>query len=146
MYYAIYENGGKTRETESKREIFSSLGKYNVYSVLNGEIKFLPNFNKSMPLIINDFVITKFNKRLLKSEIEIFDKKSEKYFDIITRGGELSIVLQSLTNDLNLARKFPTFDTFLEYETLKQEVKSVKMENEKLKLKIQELTKINKKS
>lgn len=141
MFYAIYENGGPFRESDSRKVIFSLLGEYKVYSAIGGKIRFLPDIKTSTPLVINNFEITKFNRHIIRSEIEIYDRVSSKYFDLITRGGDFQTVLLSLTKDLSFSRNFPSFETYLQYEELNRKVKKLEKENEKLKVKIREMSK-----
>lgn len=138
MYYAIYENK-QMRERDSLEDIFSLPGKYKVYSIVNGKIQVLSDINTPKPLVINDFEITKLNRHLLKSDLEIYDRLTERFYDLITVGGDLQKVLLSITNELNFAREFPNFDTYLKHSELNRRVDALEKENAKLKQMIQAL-------
>jgi hypothetical protein len=137
MFYAIYDDG-QCQERNSLDAIFSLPGKFEVYSISDNRIEYLPNAKTTNPLVISDFEVTVFNRHLLRSQIQVYDHTCGKYFDLYTQGGEVATVLSRLIKDLKLARSFPSFDIFLEYEQLKFEVANLKKENKRLMEKLRE--------
>ena len=139
MYYAVYEDG-QCKERTSREDIFSLPGHFKVYSIDNNRIQFLPDLNTSKPLVINDFEVTLFNRHLLSSEIEIYDHTIKQYYNFSTRGGGLPPVLNNLIEGLEIARTFPSFKIYLEYENLKDKVERLEAENRKLKEKLRTIS------
>lgn len=140
MFVAIYNNKEFT-ERNSIRDLFNLPGQYKVYSISDGGIMHWKDRNTKQALKINNFEVTKFRHLLLSSEIEIFDHGTNKIHPLSTKSGKLVSIITELINDLEKASKYPSLEAYLEIDFVKDENRRLKLENERLKIKLKSLVK-----